>query len=109
FSGFERLHLRRVGAPFIIIIHSGADAITDQAADRRARQTGGDALAGSATELRTDQAAGNRADERARVFLRSLAGLGSTGARRHRKRDERGSKQANERHVSSPQMIRSTK
>src|SRR6516162_9076064 len=102
---FERLHLCRIGAPLVVVVHASADAIADQAAERRAGEAGRDALAGSAAELRSDQTAGNRTNERARILLRSLAGLGSTGASRHRQREERGSAQANERHVSSPQMI----
>jgi hypothetical protein len=69
------------------------------------RETSRDALAGPAAELRSDQTAGNRADECARILFRSLAGLGSARAGCDRKRGERGSAQANERHVSSPQMI----
>src|SRR5262249_51572402 len=65
-SGFECLHLRRIRAPLVVVVHAGANAIADQAAKRRASEAGCDALAGSAAELRSDQAAGNRADERAR-------------------------------------------
>src|SRR5262249_56912457 len=79
-AGFECLHLRRICAPLVVVVHAGADAIADQTAKRRAGEAGRDALAGSAAELRSDQAAGNRADERARILFRSLAGLGSTGA-----------------------------
>src|SRR5215469_1110596 len=104
-SAFERLHLRRVRAPLVVVVHAGADAIADQPAKRRASEAGRDALAGSAAELRSDQAAGNRADERARILFWSLAGFGSARAGRDRKRGERSSAQANERHVSSPQMI----
>ena len=85
--------------------HAGADAVADHSTDRRAREARRDALAGSAAELRSDQTAGNRANERARILFRSLAGLGSARAGCDRKRGERGSAQANERHVSSPQMI----
>src|SRR5262249_47264680 len=102
---FERLHLRRIGAPLVVVVHAGADAIADQTAKRRAGKPGRDALAGSTAELRSDQTASNRANERARVLFRSLASLGSAGASRDRQRGERGSAQANERHVSSPQMI----
>jgi hypothetical protein len=66
------------------------------ATKRRAGDAGGDALAGSTAELRSDQTAGNRANERARVLPRSLAGLGRTGAGRHRQRDERANTQSNE-------------
>src|SRR6516164_1661638 len=104
-SAFERLHLRRIRAPLAVVVHAGADAIADQTAKRRASEAGCDALAGPAAELRSDQTAGNRTNERARILLRSLAGLGSTSASRCRQREERGSAQANERHVSSPQMI----
>ena len=52
--------------------------------------------------LTTAKTAGNRTNERARILFRSLAGLRSTAASRHRQRDERGSAQANERHVTSP-------
>src|SRR5262249_29509425 len=79
-SGFERLHLRPIGAPLVIVVHAGADAIADQTPQRRAGKPGRDALAGSAAELRSDQTAGNRANERARILFRSLAGLGSAGA-----------------------------
>src|SRR5215467_4635753 len=104
-SAFERLHLRRIRAPLVVVVHAGADAIADQTAKRRASEAGCDALAGSAAELRSDQAAGNRADERTRILFRSLAGLGSTGAGCQRYHGERRSAHANERHVSSPQMI----
>jgi hypothetical protein len=65
------LHLRRIGAPLVVVIPAGADAIADEPADRGAPDPRGDALGGSAAELRADQAACQRADERARVFLRS--------------------------------------
>src|SRR5947209_705184 len=58
-SGFECLHLRRIRAPLVVVVHAGADAIADQTAKRRAGEAGCDALAGSAAELRSDQAAGN--------------------------------------------------
>src|SRR5262249_29316457 len=74
-SGFERLHLRRIRAPLVIVVHAGADAIADQTAKRCAGEAGCDALAGSTAELRSDQTARNRADERARILFRSLAGL----------------------------------
>src|SRR5262249_56555835 len=77
----------------------------DEPADRSARETSRDALASPTAELRTDQTAGNSADERAGIFLWSLASFGSAGARRHPQCDSRNSTQANERHVSSPQMI----
>src|SRR5262249_26972620 len=109
FPGLKRLHLRRIGTPLIIIVHPGTDAIADEAADRSARETSRDALASPTAELRADQTAGNSADERAGIFLWSLASFGSAGARRHPRRhpqcDSRNSTQANERHVSSPQMI----
>src|SRR5439155_26769372 len=79
-----------------------ATPFANEAADRGARKTRCDTLAGAAAELRADQTASNSADERAGVFLRSLAGFGSTGACRHPQRDKRGSTQANERHVTSP-------
>jgi len=99
------LHLRRIGTPLIIIVHPGTDAIADEAADRSACKTSRDALASPTAKLRTDQTAGNSADERAGIFLWSLASFGSAGARRHPQCDSRNSTQANERHVSSPQMI----
>src|SRR6266566_4906188 len=57
-SAFERLHLRRIGAPLVVVVHAGADAIADQTAKRRASEASRDALAGSAAELRSDQTAG---------------------------------------------------
>src|SRR5437899_10180229 len=84
--GFKRLHLCRIGAPLIIIVHACTNAIADEAADRGARKTRGDALAGPAAELRADQTASDSADERAGVFPRSLTGFGSTGACRHPQR-----------------------
>src|SRR5262249_24991512 len=73
-------HLRRIGGRLVVVVHASADEIADQAAERRAGEAGRDALAGSAAELRSDQTAGNRTNERARILLRSLAGLGSTSA-----------------------------
>src|SRR5204863_8808351 len=39
-TAFEGLHLRRVGAPLVFVVHGGADAIADQTTDRGARDTG---------------------------------------------------------------------
>src|SRR5439155_106330 len=52
FAGFERLHLRRIRAPLVIVVHPGADPIADEAADRRAGETSRDALAGSTADRR---------------------------------------------------------
>ena len=60
-AAFERLHLRRVGALLVLVVHAGADAVADQAADGRTRNSGGDPIAGGAAELRADQPAGNGA------------------------------------------------
>src|SRR5262249_56550056 len=57
-SAFERLHLRRIRALLVLVVHAGADAIADEPADRGAGQPGGDALAGPAAELRANQTAG---------------------------------------------------
>src|SRR5258707_14361081 len=67
-TALERLHLRRIGALLVLVIHAGANAVADHSADRCAGEAGGDALAGSAAELRSDQAAGYRADDRAGVL-----------------------------------------
>src|SRR5262249_56105023 len=85
-----------------VVVHAGADAIADQTAKRRAGKPGRDALAGSAAELRSDQTAGNRANERARILFRSLASLGSAGAGRDRQRGEPGSAHPNETHAFTP-------
>ena len=85
------------------IVHAGADAIADQAADRRAREAGRNALAGAAAELRADQAAGQAPPTSVPVFsLRSASSLGIAAAGGHRHRDERGNARANDRHLYAP-------
>src|SRR5262249_57713434 len=83
FPGLKRLHLRRIGTPLIIIVHPGTDAIADEAADRSACKTSRDALASPTAKLRTDQTAGNSADERAGLLLWSLARFAIISPRRH--------------------------
>src|SRR5262245_12518610 len=104
-SALQRLHLRGIGAPLVLVVHAGADAIADQPAERGARESGRDALAGAAAELRPDQAAGDRAHEGAGVLPRSGPGLGIAGARRHRQRDERGCTQTHENHEKPPSPL----
>src|SRR5882724_1908272 len=84
-TAFERLHLRGVGPLLVLVVHTGADAVADHAADRRAGEAGREPLAGAAAELRPDEAAGNGANERAGVLLGALAGFrrGGAGGERH--------------------------
>src|SRR5262249_10208447 len=53
-SALQRLHLRGIGTPLVLVVHAGADAILDQPAERVAREPGRDALASAAAELRPD-------------------------------------------------------
>src|SRR6476620_1603987 len=99
FSAFERLHLCRIGALLVVIVHGGADAIAEQAADRRTGKAGGNTFAGPTAELRADQPPGYHADERARILPRSGSSLGIAAARGRRHRDERGGTQAHKRHL----------
>jgi hypothetical protein len=49
------LHLSRVGTPLIFVIHGGANSIADQAADRRAGDTGGELRRHIAADRRTEE------------------------------------------------------
>jgi len=66
---FKRLHLSRVCAPPVFLIHGCADPVADQTADGGTCETRRDALAGPASELRSNQTTGHCADKRARVLL----------------------------------------
>jgi len=77
---FQRLHLRRIGALLILVIHSRADPIANEAADSGAGQSSGNMLAGPAAELRPDQTAGQGAEKGSRVLLGPLSGLRSGAA-----------------------------
>src|SRR5262245_18560303 len=54
-AGFERVHLRRVGAGLVLVVHRSADTVAQEAANRGTRDAGRDPLAGSAAELRPDR------------------------------------------------------
>src|SRR5437764_10094723 len=105
FAAFERLHLRRIGALLVLIIHRSADAVADEPADCRPGEAGGDAFAGTATKLRSDKAARYRADERARILARSLAGLWSAAACCGGYCYERRSTCTNHVHIKPPPVI----
>src|SRR5262245_41030824 len=48
FPALQRLHLRRIGAPLVFVVHRRADAIADQSTDRSTGNAGGKPLAGPA-------------------------------------------------------------
>ncbi len=54
----QGLHLRRIGAPLVFIVHCGPYPIADEPTNRGPRKARRNALAGSATKLRADKPSG---------------------------------------------------
>src|SRR5262249_21195622 len=79
-SAFQGLHLGRIGASLVFIVHCGPDSITDQAADGRAGNAGGELGRHIAADRRTEETSRDGADRGPGVLFGTLAGLGRGSA-----------------------------
>src|SRR5262245_26036325 len=87
-AAFESLHLRRVGAALVFVVHRRTDAIADQAPDRGAGDAGREPRSRVAAELGSDEGAGDGAHSSAGILLRALAGLRSCRTSREAARNQ---------------------
>ena len=63
-AALQGVHLRLVGAPFVLVVHRRADAVTDQAADQTADRGARQTIAGAATrDCRAEQRAATGAEQ----------------------------------------------
>jgi hypothetical protein len=90
-AALERIHLRRIGALFVLVVERGTDAIAYQTTEDATDRGAGKTIAGSATRnRRTYQRARASADQSAGVFSRSRPdSIGASRTSSERQSDDR--------------------